>query len=74
MNVTLYKTTTCPQCKVVKIKLERKGIPYEEISDLTILEEKGITAVPTLEVDGVRMSNIREISDWVAEQEDRING
>ena len=30
MNIVLYKSTTCPQCKVVKMKLDKKGLVYEE--------------------------------------------
>ena len=31
MNITLYKSSTCPQCRIVKMKLEKKGLPYNEI-------------------------------------------
>ena len=30
MNITLYKSATCPQCKVAKIKLDQKGLSYVE--------------------------------------------
>ena len=70
MTVTLYKSTTCPQCKVVKIKLERKGIPFVEVYDEDVLAKEGIKSVPTLDVDGVRITTPKKINDWINAQED----
>lgn len=30
MNVTVYTTTTCPYCKMLKDYLKEKGVSYEE--------------------------------------------
>ena len=32
MNITLY-STGCPQCKVLKAKLDQAGIKYNTVSD-----------------------------------------
>ena len=66
MKIVLYKTATCPQCSVVKKKLEQKGLPFTEITDL---EGHNLESIPTLEVDGERMNNIRKISKWIEAQE-----
>ena len=71
--ITLYKSATCPQCKVVKMKLEKKGIPFVEETDLTIMEEKGVKGIPTIEVDGELIGNIRKINDWINAQEAILN-
>lgn len=69
MNIILYKTMTCPQCKVVKAKLEQKNIPFIEETDETVMINNGIVKIPTLEVDGVCMDNIRQINNWINSQE-----
>lgn len=74
MNVILYKSNTCPNCRMVKMKLEKKGIPFTEELDMDLMTNLGIKGIPTLEVDGQRMTNIRDINNWLNAQEDRTNG
>lgn len=69
MNIILYKSTTCPQCRVVKMKLDKKGIPYEERltdkmtpAELAAADVKGI---PTVFVDGEKMTDIGVINKWL---------
>lgn len=69
MSVILYKSTTCPQCKVVKVKLEKKGIPFTEELDMDVMESRGVCGIPTLEVDGQFITNIRDINNWINAQE-----
>ena len=73
MNIILYKSTTCPQCKVVKMKLDKKGLPYTEIlvdnMDAAALAEAGIKGIPTLFIDGEKMTNQREMCKWIDAQE-----
>ena len=73
MKIILYKTATCPQCKIIKTKLEQKNIPFIEEMDETVMINNGIVNIPTLEVDGVCMDNIRQINNWVNAQE-VVNG
>ena len=73
MNIILYKSTTCPQCKVVKMKLDKKGLPYtEKLTDNMTpaeLDETGIRGIPTMFVDGEKMTNLREMTKWIDSQE-----
>jgi glutaredoxin len=69
MNIILYKTSTCPQCKVVKAKLERKGLSFTEELDASVIEARGINNIPTLEVDGELITNIGDINRWINAQE-----
>ena len=74
MNIILYKSITCPQCKVVKMKLDKKGLPYEErlTNNMTSdeLAAAGIKGIPTMFVDGEKMTNLREMTKWIDAQED----
>ena len=73
MNIVLYKSTTCPQCKVVKMKLDMKGLPYTEklIDDMTPAElaEADVRGIPTMFVDGEKMTNQRLMCKWIDAQE-----
>ena len=64
--IKLY-TIHCPQCNVLKKKLDAKGIQYELVDDTVLLGQLGIEMVPILEVDGERMM-MRPAVDWVAAQ------
>ena len=48
--LTLY-STGCPKCKVLKMKLEQKGLEYTECNDTEKMQELGISTVPMLQVD-----------------------
>lgn len=62
--MTLYTTETCPRCKVLKMKLQAKNVEYIEISDMDVIEAKGIKSVPVLEVDG-EMLNLSQANDFI---------
>lgn len=61
--VILY-STGCPQCCVLKEKLEKANIEYTEVSDIEEMTAKGITKVPVLEADGKRME-LFEANAWI---------
>lgn len=73
MNIILYKSATCPQCRVIKMKLDKKGLPYTEklTENMTQAElaEVGIKGIPTMFVDGEKMTNLREMAKWIDAQE-----
>lgn len=60
-------TTHCPQCKVLKSKLDEKGIKYVENEDVDEMISKGYQAAPILEVDGVAKM-FGDAVRWVGEQ------
>lgn len=52
MNVILY-STGCPQCNVLKRKLEAANIEYTLNTDQTEMMSLGFTAAPILKVDNM---------------------
>lgn len=66
MNIVFY-STHCPQCKVLELKLKKKNINYEEVNDVKMMQEKGFTSAPKLEVDGI-VYNFKEAVKWIGEQ------
>lgn len=63
MDVVFY-STDCPKCKVLKAKLDSKGIDYTIFNDVDRMVEMGITTVPDLMVDG-KLMNYKESIEWL---------
>ena len=49
--MTVYSTSTCPKCKVLKTKLERAGIEYTANENMEEMRELGIKSVPYLKLE-----------------------
>lgn len=69
MEIILYKSLVCPQCKVIQAKLDQKGIVYNMVTDVDAMVALGIKSIPTLEIDGERMTGIANINNWIKAQE-----
>lgn len=65
-KVILYEHG-CPRCKVLKMKLDQKGIKYETVNDIDIMQAKGFNEAPKLEVDGMIMG-FKDAVDWLKGQ------
>lgn len=63
--IILY-STGCPQCRILKERLDAKGISYQICSDVEIMKTKGISSVPVLEVDG-ELLRMRDAFEWMEE-------
>lgn len=57
----------CPRCRILKTKLDQKGIKYETNNDIDAMMAKGFKEAPKLEVDGTVM-DFKQAVDWVKEQ------
>ena len=64
--IKLY-TIHCPQCNVLKKKLDTAGISYTLIDDKDWLSSNGYDKFPILEVDGNQMNFIQAIT-WLKER------
>lgn len=62
--VTLY-SNDCPRCKILKKKLDEKGINYESCTDVNKMLSLGITTVPMLRVED-KMMGFSEAVKWVS--------
>ena len=74
MEIILFKSKTCPQCKVAKTKLDAAGIEYREELDMAVMEQYGVKSIPTLYVDGTKINKLSEINKWINEQVGKKNG
>jgi len=53
--ITIYTTQTCPKCKILKKKLQEKGIEYKEFNDEDEMQRMGILSVPVMDIDGEQL-------------------
>ena len=53
--ITIYTTQTCQKCKILKKKLQEKGIEYKEFNDEDEMQRMGILSVPVMDVDGEQL-------------------
>ncbi len=61
--VILY-TTNCPKCRVLETKLNEKNITYTEETDLEVMQQKGFSIAPMLEVNG-EIYDFSKAIQWV---------
>ena len=66
--ITVYTTEGCPRCYVLKTKLQQKGIPFEEFTDVDKMIEMGITACPMMSVDGGELMDFSQAVKYVNER------
>ena len=66
--VKIYTTDTCPRCKVLKVKMDAKGIPYESITDVDEIQRIGIMSVPYMQVDDGELMDFATANAWINEQ------
>ena len=65
--MNLFYTTHCPKCRVLKRKLEEKGIAYTENEDVDEMVARGFKSAPILVVNGKAMT-FKEALNWVGAQ------
>ena len=65
-RVILYEHG-CPKCKILKMKLDQKGVEYKTVNDIEEMKAKGFQEAPKLEVDGAIMG-FKEAVDWLKGQ------
>ena len=59
--MVLYTTSTCPKCKVIKMKMEKAGLKYEACEDMSVMEPLGIKSVPQLQLDNGQLLDFNAI-------------
>lgn len=53
--ITIYSKVGCPKCKVLKMKLEQKGLEYTDCQDTEKMISMGLKSLPVLAVDDKMM-------------------
>ncbi len=67
--ITLYTSDTCGICRMVKMKLEKKGIQYKNEKNIDDLVAMGVQRLPVMKLeDGTMMVSVTEINNWINAQ------
>ena len=67
MSINFY-TIHCPKCDVLEKKLNNKNIAYNLITDIGVMQQKGLDTMPMLEIDG-KMMAFGDAVRWINELE-----
>ena len=74
-GITLYTTATCPNCKMVKMLLDKAGIKYETVvadaSTKSRFDAHEIKQAPTLMVNGAKYENASNIKKFIEDNSAR---
>ena len=68
----VYSSSTCPKCKVLKMKLDKAGVKYtvnENIEDMEIL---GIKSIPYLQLDNGTLLDFAEAVKYANAQSGEV--
>lgn len=65
--ITLYSKYGCFRCDIVKQMLNSHNVPFDEVTDELIIEQKEYEQLPMMEVDGKEMEYI-QILYWLKER------
>ena len=68
-GITLYTTATCPNCKMVKMLLDKANISYKTVvadeSTKDLFKANGIVQAPTLIANGTKYENASNIKKYI---------
>lgn len=65
MKIILYSTPTCPKCKVLEAKLQKKGYEVIREMDEEVLIGKGLKSVPFIQVDDGDLMDFGAANEWI---------
>ena len=65
-HITLYSSSECYRCSLVKQMLDKHNVQYEEIRDnKPLMIEKDLIGVPAIEIDGKIIDEYTSVLIWL---------
>lgn len=65
-KITLYSSSECGRCPIIKMMLDAHNVPYTEIQDnFDLMESKEIENVPAFEIDGEIIDEYPHVLRWL---------
>lgn len=49
--MTIFSSSTCPKCKVLKMKMDKAGVKYTVNENIEDMQSLGIKTIPYLQLD-----------------------
>ena len=69
--MTVFSTSTCPKCKVLKMKLDKAGIEYQVNENIEEAAALGIKSVPYLQLDDGTLLDFGGAIKYIKSQEEQ---
>ena len=67
--MTVYSSSSCPRCKVLKMKMDKANLNYDVVEDIEIMKEKGIKSIPVVELEDGRILDFSAAIAFVRDME-----
>lgn len=65
-HITLYSSSECHRCSLVKQMLDKHNVQYEEIrDDKPLMLEKDLFSIPAIEIDGQIIDEYTRVLIWL---------
>lgn len=74
MNITFYSLPGCPQCRVLKMKMDAAGVAYTHIEDEAAIAALGVKGAPVLQYNGETHCGPQAIKWFNAHVKELSNG
>lgn len=74
MNFIVYTKPGCPQCKVLKMKMDAAGVSYKLVEEEEALMALGVKAAPALMADSTLYAGPEAIKWFTKWAKEHVNG
>ncbi len=71
--LTVYSTSSCPQCVLLKTRLKNIGLEFNVVEDESVMEQKGIRSIPQMETDDGKLMTYGESLRYLNDLEREAN-
>lgn len=68
----VYSSSTCPKCKVLKMKLDKAGVKYTVNENVEDMEMLGIKSIPYLQLDNGTLLDFAEAVKYANAQNGEV--
>lgn len=68
----VYSSSTCPKCKVLKMKLDKAGVKYTVNENIEDMEMLGIKSIPYLQLDNGTLLDFAEAVKYANAQNGEV--
>lgn len=69
----VYSSSTCPKCKVLKMKLDKAGVKYTVNENIEDMEMLGIKSIPYLQLDNGTLLDFAEAVKYANAQNGEVS-
>lgn len=63
--IILFSTESCPRCAVLRAKLQKKNIPFEETHNLEEIIALGFRQAPILKINEDTYFDLKQANDYI---------